>query len=160
MRYLVMLLVVALIAGCGEKQGGAGGASTKAPSLQLRLLAEQPSTSSEAVTFTNGQQVLYAQQAVLLDETSGSATWIWQRGHVVGMDLTLTGAGKARLGNLTRHNIGKRMAIVIDGRLRSAPKIENEWSSTLTVVSDWSFKEANEVAREFDAVGTERSRGR
>ena len=152
------MLALVLASGCGAKQAVT---AARTPSLQVRLVADEPSGSSESFTFTNGQEVVHLQGAVLLDETAVTATWIWQRGSTVGIDLTLTGPGKVRLAERTRENIGKRVGIIIDGRLRSVAEITGEVSSgMLTVTSDWTLEEVDKLAREFDSTGTERSRAR
>jgi preprotein translocase subunit SecD len=161
MRVFITMLALALAAGCSQKQR----VSAKAPSFQVRLVADAPAAGSQEMMFTRKQQdgsitqeVLHLQGPVLLSEAAVKATWIWKRGDVVGIDITLTDAGRRQLADLTRQNIGRRIAIIIDGRVRCAPKIVGEIDNgTFTVTSDWSLEEVDEVARRFDAGGAKRS---
>jgi SecD/SecF fusion protein len=73
-------------------------------------------------------QTLYVQKKVLLDQTDlKSASVITnQPAGKPWIQITFTDAGAKRFAKVTRQNIGKRLAIIIDGRLYSAPTIKSE----------------------------------
>ena len=61
--------------------------------------------------------------------------------------LLLTNVGSARLAELTRDNVGRRMAILIDDRLVSSPRVLQEIDSSEAVISgDFGRNEADEIA--------------
>ena len=138
----------------------------KGPTLEVRLVTEAPSADSDAMMLTNKQQngsptqeVVHVKRTLLLSQAAVRAVWVWKRGEVVGIDITLTDAAKTQLAELTRQNVGKRLAIVIDGRLRSAPKIMDEIDNgSFTVTSDWTLAEVQQLADRFEAAGAERGK--
>jgi preprotein translocase subunit SecD len=165
-QVLVALTALALTLGCRQEVTPADGTALKPATLQVRLILDAPVGDSEEMTFTNKdrfgartQEMLHVGRTELLNESAVKATWIWKRGEVVGMDITLTDQGRKQLADLTRRNIRKRVAIVIDGRVRSAPKIDDEISNgRFTVTSDWSLGEVDQLAQRFEAGGAMRSK--
>ena len=139
-------------------------AVAKGPRLEVRLIAETPVAGSESMAVTNRQsnsgmtaEVIHVERAVLLDEASVRAVWVWKRGNVVAMDIELTDSAKTTLADLTREDAGKRLAILIDGRIRCTPKIVGEMENgSFTVASDWTLSEVQGLADRFQAAGAKR----
>ena len=112
-----------------------------APSmLQFRLVVDSPTADTEQMTIvqpnrsSRQSEVLNVQKEVLLDRSDvKSAKFGAQisgvpenvRGPVTIL-IKFTDDGAKRLAEVTRQNIGKRLAIVIDGRLYSVPQINSE----------------------------------
>ncbi len=58
----------------------------------------------------------------------------------------LNSEGAALFRQITRENIGQRLAIVLDGQLRSAPVIQSEISSQGSITGDFTDQEAQDLA--------------
>ena len=107
--------------------------------FQMRIVLDAAAADSETLTelTTNGvsgkvfQETLYVQKKVLLDQSAiqsasvSTNSFIGQPIDIV-IDFTLTPEGKKQFAKVTRENIGRRLAIIIDGKVISAPNIRSE----------------------------------
>lgn len=134
--------------------------------FQVRLVAD---TSSEtpassrvermtlvSVNNTNGrtnQETLYVEKAVLLDGHDLKDT------HVVTDTLTkqpeiafeLSATGQKRFAEVTRQHIGKRLAIIIDGQVCSAPVIQSEITGGKGQISgNFTQEQARELSNKIN----------
>ncbi len=62
----------------------------------------------------------------------------------VSFNLNVEGA--TRFGKITEENIGKQLAIVLDGRVQSAPRINNRITDTGIIQGSFTHEEANDLA--------------
>lgn len=62
------------------------------------------------------------------------------------IDFTLNNEGASLFGEITRENIGRQLAIVLDGELYSAPVIQGEIRGRGQISGDFTLKEAFELA--------------
>jgi SecD/SecF fusion protein len=62
------------------------------------------------------------------------------------IDFVLNDAGALLFGDITRENIGRRLAIVLDGELYSAPVIQSEIGARGQITGNFDVKEALELA--------------
>ena len=66
------------------------------------------------------------------------------------IEIKLTDQGRERFAEVTRENINRRLAIMIDGRACSAPRIREEIPGGVVQISgDFSEDEARELARKM-----------
>lgn len=66
------------------------------------------------------------------------------------VDITLNETGKARLDSVTRAHIGRRMAILVDGKVVAAPVIRDEMAQGLAeIAGDFSTADACLMAEEI-----------
>jgi len=131
-----------------------------APSVfQFRLVLNAPSAKADAMTVVQPgadakpAQTLYVQKKVLLDQTDlKSASVITnQPAGKPRIDITFTDAGAKRFAKVTHQNIGKRLAIIIDGRLYSAPTIRSEIpGGQAQVTGNFSAQEAIDLATKIN----------
>jgi len=105
-------------------------ATAAPPMLQFRLVVDNPTADSEPMTEVQPDNspikpdVLNVQKAVLLDSSD-------LKNAKAGVDsfqqpiieIKFTDDGAKRFADVTGKNIGERLAIVIDGKLYSAPRI-------------------------------------
>jgi len=94
------------------------------PRLEFRLVAE-PGDKSDADEMADGKQPIRVLKTVELDErevTRAYSMKVPAGARAVGVDFTE--AGSKKFAALTGANIHHRLAIVLDGRLLSAPKIQ------------------------------------
>jgi SecD/SecF fusion protein len=62
------------------------------------------------------------------------------------IEFTLTDAAGKRFGDVTRNNIGRRLAIVLDGQLYSAPNINSEIDNNGEITGHFTPEEAQKLA--------------
>ncbi|MGB7767667.1 MAG: sigma-70 family RNA polymerase sigma factor [Verrucomicrobiia bacterium] len=133
----------------------AGGGNPAPSVFQFRLVLNAPSAKADPMTVVQpgadakATETLYVQKKVLLDQTDlKSANVITnQPAGKPRIQITLTAAGAKRFAKVTRQNIGKRLAIIIDGRLYSAPTIKSEIrGGNAEINGNFSETEAQDLA--------------
>jgi RNA polymerase sigma factor (sigma-70 family) len=138
----------------------AAGGGNPAPSVfQFRLVLNAPSAKADTMTIVRpgadaqADETLYVQKKVLLDQTDlKSASVITNRpAGKPWIQITFTDAGAKRFAKVTHQNIGKRLAIIIDGRLYSAPTIRSEIpGGQAQITGNFSVQEANDLAAKIN----------
>ena len=100
------------------------------PVIQFRLVVDSPTADSEQMRVVQPNnsprqpEILNVQKAVLLDSSDLKNA----KAGVDGLqqpiiEIKFTDDGAKRFADVTGKNVGERLAIVIDGRLYSAPRI-------------------------------------
>jgi len=133
---------------------------SEAPVFQLRLVADTPTPNSEDMAVIDqrknaGQQErLSVEKTVLIDQTGVKSATV--RKDPLGqpqIEVSFTEGGKKRLAEVTRDSLGKRLAIVINGKLYSAPKILSEISGGMAMISgNFTESEAKDLAGKINAA--------
>jgi preprotein translocase subunit SecD len=136
-------------------------AATAAPTppvFQLRLVVDQPTTNTEPMDFiTHNPQsshtnVLNIEKSVLLDQTALKSAAVIKDG--LGqpvVSLVFTDAGAKQFAAVTRQNVHRQLAIIIDGRLCSVPHIMMEISGgTAQISGRFSKQEAKALAAKIN----------
>jgi preprotein translocase subunit SecD len=158
----------ALLAACLSLAAAVAQTTAGSPLFQMRLVAaetpEAPqSTGLEKMTVTrtnsaNGHiyhETFYVQKAVLLDEHDLKGTTVVTNtvSNQAEIDFELSAAGRKRFAEVTRQNIGKRLAIIIDGQLCSAPVIRSEITSGKgQITGNFTPQEARALSDKINAA--------
>ncbi len=126
----------------------------KPPFFQIRLVVDGPADDAEKMidqsinqaTDQVYSQVLFVQKAILLDQTAIQSAQVEKDalGHRV-IDITFTDAGRKQFAQITREHLHQRLAIVIDGKVATAPVIQSEISGGTCQITG-SFSEAEAQA--------------
>jgi hypothetical protein len=123
--------------------------------LQFRLVVDIRTDDSEPMTLgvldysqhPPRPEVLNVQRTVLLDQTAvKSAVAAWPSMGQPQIFIRLTDDGAKQLAEATRANIGKGLAIFIDGKLHSAPRITSEINGGEVVITGFSKQGAQDFA--------------
>jgi serine/threonine protein kinase len=126
------------------------------PTLQMRWVRDSPSVDTELMTFTGPRQseTLYVEKAVLLDQSTLQSVEVIHRPTGSQIALQFTESGKQRFAQATREGKGRKLAVIIDGQVRSAPMIQAEISDGRAEISgNLSHEEADDlVARLQQAI--------
>jgi preprotein translocase subunit SecD len=128
--------------------------SSVSPVFQMRWIAETPSADSEEMSLVHKVEsgprveVLNVKKAILFDQTAlKSARVATNDGGQPQIEIVFTEEGAKRFADMTRQNIGKRLAIIVSGRLCCAPVIRAEVSGGKAhVTGSFTKKEAQELA--------------
>jgi preprotein translocase subunit SecD len=131
-------------------------------SLEIRMVNEDPGALEAAVggnvpfgsdlfTERNGAQVLVKRQAVLTgDRISDAQPGFDSRNNEPAVHVTVDGSGARIVRDITRENIGKRMAILLIDRgkteLITAPVIRDELGARFQISGRMNTREANDIA--------------
>jgi RNA polymerase sigma factor (sigma-70 family) len=102
---------------------------TAKPPFEIRLVLDGPAPHAELLTNSIAQpaEVLSVERRPLLDHTSVKDASVQQT--VSGqpeIGITFNGAGTSRFAEITRTHIGRRLAIILNGELYSAPTVHSE----------------------------------
>lgn len=149
MKNILLLLAITLL----SLTATAHAASTPS-AFQFRLVVDNPTADSEKMTVVRSNnssrqpEVLNVQKEVLLDNSFvKNATVVVDGGRNPEINVKLTDDGAKRLAEVTRQNIGKRLAIVIDGKLYEAPRIAAEITGGEAIISGaFTEEEAKDLA--------------
>jgi len=147
--------LVTLLSGCLIALAAAAGDSSTSQLFQMRLVADKPSGETEQMTLIQKWQnqerkeVLAVEKTALLDQTDLKAATVSTNtptGAPV-IEIAFTDKGAKHFAKVTRQNIGKRLAIVIDGQVYWAPRIQMEITSGSGQISgSFSEQEARDLA--------------
>ena len=121
--------------------------------VSFRLVDDSGDAAAHAgetrVDFRDGQLWLEPDAAISGDMVASARARPDAEGRPV-VDITLNEAGKARLDALTRANIGRRMAILVDGKVVTAPVIRDEMAQgAAEIAGDFSSADACLMAEEI-----------
>lgn len=141
--------------------------------LELKIVKDGPYQSREAALAAHGgvlppdTQLLSGQPDSSSNAAPGTEVWyvVNQVAAVTGRDLTPNGAqpsqdengrpdiqfnltrdGAARFSQITGQNVGKLMAIVLDGHVVSAPVIESQLGDSNRITGTFTPKQAADLA--------------
>jgi preprotein translocase subunit SecD len=141
------------------------GESTNAPVFQLRLVVEsrfEDASSGGSNEFAllqvdrrsgkTNAEVLLLEKTILLDHTGierAEAATNRASGRPE-ISITFTEEGRKRFADVTRKNIGKRLAILIDGKVQSAPVIRSEIPGGKALITgSFTPEEASSLSRKI-----------
>jgi len=138
--------------------------------LELKLVVEGPSPSREALLASrNGvvppdMEAVPGSESVPQGERAGTAFYLVRRVPVVtGRDLrtarptvdennrpavsfSLTQDGASKFGTATGQNIGRSLAIILDGRVQSAPRIEGRITDEGRISGNFTQQEVADLS--------------
>jgi len=109
----------------------------------------------DSATGQTNHHTLHVERAVLLDQHD------LKNAHVLAststsqseIEFELSKAGQKRFAEVTRQNIGKRLAIIIDGQVYSAPVIRSEINGKKGVISgNFTQQEARRLCDRINAA--------
>jgi preprotein translocase subunit SecD len=146
MKTLIALIAVCLVAWAADAAD-----SSAPPVFQIRLVLDAPSGDSEQMTIVSQvrKEAVDVQKTVLLDQTALKSAQVTteKSSREPRIEIVFTDSGRKQFAEVTRQNIGKRLAIVIHGRLYCTPTIRAEIPGGKAEISgDFSEQEAKNLA--------------
>ena len=143
--------------------------TTKRPIFEIRLVLDKPSADSEQMKMMRpdreGQAVpvvINVAKGALLDDSDVKSANV-QSDPISGkpqVGITFTEQGRKAFAEVTRTNINKQIAILIDGQVVSAPIIRAEIRKGPIPIEGFTKKEAEELAKRINAVAHENQPGK
>jgi RNA polymerase sigma factor (sigma-70 family) len=144
----------------GQPASGVAAQPNKPLPFQVQLVLDQPGENTEPMTNnTRGAsgETLHVQKTPLLDYTAIRSATVTTNPLTGTPDIEIefSQAGRELLAAITKENINKRLAIVLNGQLYSAPVIRSEISGgKAQITGSFTDEEARELAAKInDAIG-------
>lgn len=119
-KYLYSVLTLMIIISCGSAD------KVEIKSLEFRIAETEPADSLEEQTMKYTGQVFYLHKKSDLSEANITATKMVDWNDSEAIELKFNEEGTKLLAELTRNNIGKRIGMVLNGELVSAPIVRAE----------------------------------
>ena len=138
---LTVLLVVTL-AGCANVQSPA-----RPLPVEFRIGESQPATGLTEQTLPGSERPIYLHDQAVLTNTHIASAKVKDSPHGSQIEVVFTEQGRQVFAKLTRENIEKRVAIIVDGEVVSAPVIKTAITGGMAVIAGrFTRAEANRIA--------------
>lgn len=131
--------------------------------FQLQLVLDKPGDDTELMTNNAsgaGSDTLHVQKTPLLDYTAVSSATVTRDASsgAPTINVEFSEEGKELFAAITKENLNKRLAIVLDGQVYSAPVIRSEITGgKAQITGSFTEQEAAELAAKInEAVGVRR----
>jgi protein-export membrane protein SecD len=120
----------------------------KTAQLNFRLVSENSEFGTDKLTSENGENLKVSKRIIMSGENLIDAQPnINNQNNEPTVSFTLDRLGAQKFGRATTDNVGKRLAIVLDGEIVSAPSINEAITSGNGMISgNFSFQEATDLA--------------
>jgi protein-export membrane protein SecD len=120
----------------------------KTAQLNFRLVTENSEFGTDKLISENGEKLNVSKRIIMSGENLIDAQPnINNQNNQPTVSFTLDRLGAQKFGRATTDNVGKRLAIVLDGEIVSAPSINESITSGSGVISgNFSFQEATDLA--------------
>jgi preprotein translocase subunit SecD len=136
--------IAALIGAAGCETRSSDPAQRDAALIEFRMVQDSPTDGSQQVTLS-GEQLILAATPVISDADVRTVDPVVRSGQLI-LSIELTEEGQQRLRQATAENIGRRMAFLLDGRVRSAVLIAKAIGETpVQTAFDASTAEADSL---------------
>ena len=126
--------------------------------FQVQLVLDRPGEDTEPMTNTSGE-ALEVQKRPLLDYTAISSATVTTNmsSGVPQIDIEFSQVGKELFAAITKENLNKRLAIVLDGQVVSAPVVRSEISEgKAQITGAFTEEEARKLAAKInEAISNE-----
>jgi RNA polymerase sigma factor (sigma-70 family) len=127
--------------------------------FQLQLALDEPGEDTEPMINNASGETLHVQKTPLMDYTAISSATVTTdpSSGDPEINIELSDVGKELFAAVTKENINKRMAIVLDGHLYLAPVIRSEITEgKVQITGSFTEEEASELAAKInDAIGSQ-----
>ena len=116
--------------------------------LEFRIAEDEPAPNLTEMVFEPTGETFYLHNKVLVNQHDvESAAVVNQQGRPT-VELILTSEGAKKFEELTAQNVGKRCAMVLNGKLLSAPTIRDTISGGRAIINGiFTEAEAEDIAK-------------
>ena len=142
----------------GQPSNGASPQPSKPLPFQLQLVLDQPGEDTEQVTNNASGadgETLHVQKTPLLDYTAVSSATVTRNASSGApvINVEFSEEGQELFAAITRENLNKRLAIVLDGQVYSAPVIRTEISGgQAQITGSFTEEQATALAAKINAA--------
>ena len=121
----------------------------KTANLTFRLVAEENNFGSELLFFEDGTDQLNVSKRVVMsgDNLVNARPAFDDQSNQAIVSFTLDRVGAKKFGRVTKNNIGKKLAIILDSKIISAPVIQDAiLGGNGQITGDFTFQSAADFA--------------
>ena len=120
----------------------------KTAKLNFRLVSENEEFGADKLISENDEELNVSKRIVISGENLVDAQPSFNnQSNKPAVSFTLDRLGAQKFGRITTDNVGKRLAIILDGKIISAPSINEPIPSGNGIISgNFSFQEATDLA--------------
>ena len=120
----------------------------KTAKLNFRLVSDNSEFGTDKLISENGEELNISKRIIMSGENLIDAQpSIQNQNNEPSVSFTLDRLGAQKFGRATSDNVGNRLAIVLDGEIVSAPKINEPITSGKGMISgNFSFQEATDLS--------------
>jgi preprotein translocase subunit SecD len=122
-----------------------------AVTFALRLVVPCDTTNtSPPMSIKGDAQEFCLEHQTIVDEADVKSAAVTNEQKGPWVRLTLMDAASKRLLEATRKNIGKRIAVVLNGRLIAVPVVQAAISDNVPITGSFTQQQADDIAAEFN----------
>ena len=126
---------------------GGGCAKDQRVRLEFRLAETEPGEGLTEITVSGTDERFYLHEEVLMTNADIDTASVVMWSERPSIEVVFTEGGREKFARVTRDNVGKRLGMVIDGELVTAPVIRAEIREGKAVINgDFSQDEAKRIA--------------
>jgi preprotein translocase subunit SecD len=115
--------------------------------FEVRLAEDSPGLELDRVTLPDsGERIYLHRPAVLTNADIASAESVRDASGSFGVVVRFTRDGAGKLLQATRRNIGRRLAILLDGQVVIAPSVRSPISTSAVISGGYTKAEADGIA--------------
>jgi len=115
--------------------------------VEFRIAEVEPALGLTEMTISGIDEKVYLHDEVLLTNADIDTAFVSMRNERPAVDVFFTDSARGEFAAITRGNMGKRMGIVVDGELVSAPVIRSPiLQGRAIIMGDFTTEEAERIA--------------
>jgi preprotein translocase subunit SecD len=142
MKTMLTLVVVAALTGCATMRS-----QNASVTLEFRPGSQSPGSGLTEMTVPGSERPVYVSDDVLLSNADVESARVVSGPHGPQIEVVFTRAGTERFTTATEQNIMKPLAILVDGKLLSAPIVREKITGGRAVLSGrFTEQEAKRIA--------------
>jgi preprotein translocase subunit SecD len=142
MKAFFMIFLTIILISCTQKK-----ANKDLLTFELRLADTENKADLKEMVFYNTEQRFFVADSVFLDNSVLVSAEVIDRQSHPKIKVTLNEEGRKKFADFTMNNIGKNAAIIVDGKLVSAPRIMAPITDgILLIVGYFDLKEATNIS--------------
>ncbi len=136
MKTLMAMLCLVLLVGCSEQV-----------TMEFRLADDNPGEQLTGMALAGGEETFSLEGDVLFSHDDVTQALVLGQGTHPFIELTFSEEASARFAQVTEENVGRRVGMIIDGELLSAPIIRAPITQGKAIIEGYfSWEEAERIA--------------
>lgn len=146
-RFALGLSIVAAFVGCGDR-------TPAVPvKLEFRFAQLEPADGFLEMDAAPGAESpkLYVAPEILVSNADVAWARMTKANGAPAIELSFARPSQARILEFSEKNIGRKLAMIVDGEIVAAPTIRDRFGSEALLTGDFTLEEAQRIARGIKA---------
>jgi bla regulator protein blaR1 len=122
------------------------GAQGRAARLEVRLAESEPAAGLREVLLEGSDRRVYLRPDAVVTGADVTSARVTDAGGQYAISVTFSEAASNRLAEATKTHVGRPLAILLDGRLISAPTLRSMIRGSAVITGDFTRAEAERIA--------------